>query len=124
MKKLLIVEDDPDIGDVVSIMLTQAGYAVEVVPSRDEAVVRMRTSAYDLFLVDYCMPGMRLHDFLLLCPEVEQRLILMSAIKDPKIEAKHFQINYWLIKPFSSEELIATCERCLAQCANRVAIPN
>lgn len=118
MKKILIIENDTDIGELLSVTLKLAGYEVDVVISRDDAVIRMRDKTYDLFLVDYCMPGMRLHDFLFLHPEVDNCLILMSAIKDPKIEAKHFQIKYWLVKPFSSEELIATCERCWALCRN------
>ncbi len=56
--RILVVDDDRDIREVVSAMLDAVGLAVEAAPSAEEALERVRKSAYDLLVLDWNLPGM------------------------------------------------------------------
>ena len=56
--KILLAEDEIDLADVVSAMLTHSGYTVDTVTNGLEAVERSRTDAYDAILLDVMMPVM------------------------------------------------------------------
>jgi DNA-binding response OmpR family regulator len=57
--KLLVVDDEPRTAEVTAELLRRAGYEVQVASSGAEAVVRARSSAPDLMLLDYEMPDMQ-----------------------------------------------------------------
>ena len=57
--KLLVVDDEPRTAEVTADLLRRAGYEVQVASSGAEAVVRARSSAPDLMLLDYEMPDMQ-----------------------------------------------------------------
>lgn len=56
--KLLVVDDEPRTAEVTAELLRRAGYEVQVASTGAEAVVRSRSSAPDLMLLDYDMPDM------------------------------------------------------------------
>lgn len=57
--KLLVVDDEPRTAEVTAELLRRAGYEVQVASTGAEAVVRSRSSAPDLMLLDYDMPDMQ-----------------------------------------------------------------
>jgi two-component system OmpR family response regulator len=58
-EKVLLVDDDPDVGDLVALALGQAdGYTVQVCTASAEALERARSFRPDLILLDVMMPGM------------------------------------------------------------------
>jgi DNA-binding response OmpR family regulator len=57
--KLLVVDDEPRTAEVTAELLRRAGYEVQVASSGAEAVVKARSSAPDLMLLDYEMPDMQ-----------------------------------------------------------------
>lgn len=57
-KKILIVDDDPNITDVYSMKLTADGYAVETAPNAQEGEAKIAGGYIpDLILLDIIMPG-------------------------------------------------------------------
>ncbi len=57
--RILVVDDEPDIRQLLRILLENRGYQVVEAASGEEAVRRLRTDpAYDLILMDIMMPGM------------------------------------------------------------------
>ena len=56
--KILVVDDDPNILELVSIQLTQAGYIVQKASNGFEALKLMEDDYPDLAVVDVMMPGM------------------------------------------------------------------
>ena len=56
--RLLVVDDEPDVAGMASLVLSRAGYAVDTASSGDEALARLDGAAYDLILLDINMPGM------------------------------------------------------------------
>jgi two-component system phosphate regulon response regulator PhoB len=55
--RVLVVDDDRDIRDVVGAMLDAVGLTVASVPSAEEALERMRTENFDLVVLDWNLPG-------------------------------------------------------------------
>jgi two-component system phosphate regulon response regulator PhoB len=56
--RVLLVDDDPGIRDVVSAMLDAVGLTVESATSAEEALERVRADSYDLVVLDWNLPGM------------------------------------------------------------------
>ncbi len=62
-RTVLFVEDDPDLGDVVSMVLSSAGYTPVVAKDGREALERMAASRPGVILLDLMMPGMNGWEF-------------------------------------------------------------
>ena len=55
--RVLVVDDEPEITEIVETFLSESGYKVEVVNSSDNAVETARTFKPDVILLDIMMPG-------------------------------------------------------------------
>jgi DNA-binding response OmpR family regulator len=55
--RILVVDDDPGIGQMLTRALSRHGFLVETALSADEALEKAETSRYDAALVDLVMPG-------------------------------------------------------------------
>lgn len=58
MKRILLIEDDVALADMLNRRLVLYGYLVDAAPSAEEALLRARASMPDVILVDYLLPGM------------------------------------------------------------------
>lgn len=58
MKKILVVDDEQDLCEILQFNLSRQGYEVEVAYSAEEAMPRLQATAYDLVLLDVMMEGM------------------------------------------------------------------
>ena len=58
MKRILLIEDDAPLADMLDRRLVLHGYHVDAAPSAEAAMVRARASVPDAILVDYSLPGM------------------------------------------------------------------
>lgn len=56
-RRILVVDDDPEIGQMLAKALARHGFLVEAVTSGDAALERAETTAFDAALVDLVMPG-------------------------------------------------------------------
>ena len=56
--KVLVIDDEPEITDIVETFLTESGYAVEVENSSSKALEKARKTRPDLVLLDIMMPGL------------------------------------------------------------------
>jgi DNA-binding response OmpR family regulator len=55
--KILVVDDEPEITEIVETFLTEAGYQVAVENTADKAIAKARTYRPDVILLDIMMPG-------------------------------------------------------------------
>ena len=58
MSRIVVVEDDTDIAEVVSHHLRKAGYETEVITSGNEVLSRLLHIPPDLVILDLMLPGM------------------------------------------------------------------
>lgn len=111
IKRILIVDDDPNVATVLTSSLERLGreYKVDMVRDGVSALARIEQTPYDLIVTDYRMPGI---DGLELLEKVRKvspqtRLILMTAYGSPDLEsqAQKLEIYRYITKPFQVEDL-------------------
>lgn len=117
--KILVVDDEQSLLDVVTAMLTDAGFSVHTAISARKALAWLDTEGWkvDLVISDVLMPEM---DGLSFCNVVRQRakgpaLLLISAfVVAEDLWGEHSAIPF-LAKPFHQAELVQAVENCLTK---------
>jgi len=56
--RILVVDDEPSVGDVVGMLLRFDGHEVEATHSGKEALALLQRNRFDLIITDFAMPGM------------------------------------------------------------------
>ena len=109
MAKILIVEDDKSINDLISMNLSVVGYDCEKVFDGDMAVKMIRNNQYDLILLDIMLPGVSGIDLLKSNIDENTKVILITAKSglNDKLEAFNLGAYDYIVKPFEMLELIA-----------------
>ena len=113
-KKILIVDDDPNIREVLAVLLGSDSYDVEAAEDGKQAVDRVTGGGrYDLIILDIMMPNM---DGVEACARIREHSsvpILFLTAKDQdqdKVEAYTSGGDDFLVKPFSQTELLMKCK--------------
>jgi DNA-binding response OmpR family regulator len=128
MSRVLVVEDDKDIADLIAHYLQRAGHIVESLASGTAALARVRESAPDLLVLDLMLPGM---DGLLLCQALRGDaataaipIIMLTARGEEaeRIAGLELGADDYVTKPFSPRELTARVAALLRR-TTRVAAP-
>ncbi len=109
MEKILVVDDEQSMRDVLSIMLKRAGYAVTTAADGEEAIVRLGKEIFDLVITDLKMPKAGGLEVLKAAkassPETVVLVITAFASAESAVEAmKHGAYDY-LTKPFQVDEV-------------------
>lgn len=111
MKSILLVEDDPDIADLLDLHLADQGYTVDVVSDGNEGLERALSESYALVILDIMLPGMDGFD---ICRKIraEKRSlpILMLTAKSEEIDkvlGLELGADDYITKPFSIREVLA-----------------
>lgn len=113
-RKILVVDDDPIIREMMVDILDFEGYSISVARHGQEALKILRSEEDFLVFLDIMMPGMNgkeLCDVLEADPHLRERhiIVLMSAVNNLK-EAASLKIDAVLKKPFVVEDVINTLE--------------
>lgn len=118
-KKILVVDDEPDILKVVVFRLRKAGYEVVTAVDGRTAMELLRAGKPDLIVLDYRLPdtnGLEISKILRADEATKTMpIILLSASSGGDItEAlKNAHVNEYVKKPFDPEELLAAIKRLL-----------
>ncbi|MDE2029127.1 MAG: response regulator transcription factor [Alphaproteobacteria bacterium] len=109
--RILLVEDDPMMGQAVKVALTQAGYAADLVASAEDAEAALAAGSYGLIVLDVNLPGQSGLDLVAaLRAKREDIPILALTARDTtrqKIEGLNAGMDDYLVKPFDLDELLA-----------------
>lgn len=111
MNRILIVEDDMDINQLLYKILKKNGYEAEQAFSGTEAKLLLTMKVYDLILMDLMLPGMsgeELLEFIRTEQNQQVPVIVLSAkssLKD-KVELLSGGADDYLTKPFEPEEVL------------------
>ena len=104
MKRILVVEDDPDIQELLRTFLEDAGYRVEVASDGVEAISLFSKSEYDLILLDIMLPKIDGYGVCeLIRRESEVPIVMLTALDAESDQIKGFDLmaDDYITKPFS-----------------------
>ena len=110
MLKILLVDDDPNIRQLVNLYLQKEGFEVMMADRGDEALKMFKASPPNLMLLDIMLPGM---DGWQVCREVRKISnipIIMLTAKDEtfdKVLGLELGADDYVVKPFDMKELVA-----------------
>ena len=111
--RLLLVEDDPALAELLEFRFTAEGYAVTATPDGDEALLLAREEAPDLVVLDWMVEGT---SGIEVCRRLRRDnatahvpIIMLTArgAEDDKIRGLETGADDYLTKPFSPRELLA-----------------
>jgi DNA-binding response OmpR family regulator len=111
--KVLVVDDEKDIRDVLCFILENAGYQTKAVGNGNDALVESNRWQPDLVILDIGLPGL---DGLQVCPRLVDMeipvLVLSSHDKDDQIiEGLEVGAEDYVSKPFNYKELLLRVEK-------------
>ena len=107
---IMIVDDDPNIAQLIRLLLEKEGYAVTTCDRGDQALKAFNAAPPDLLLLDIMLPGM---DGWEVCRSVRQQSaipIIMLSAKDEtfdKVLGLELGADDYITKPFDNKELVA-----------------
>ena len=107
--RILVVDDEPDIRNILSILLASRGYTVEEAPNGQAAIERVKARGFDLIILDIMMPGLSGIDA---CAQLRQHttapILFLTARDQERDRTAAFEGggDDYLVKPFSNNELL------------------
>lgn len=109
-QKILIVDDDENIADLISLYLTKECFETSIVHDGEDALREAKEFKPDLMILDLMLPGM---DGYQVCREIRKTsnlpIIMLSAKGETfdKVLGLELGADDYMIKPFDSKELVA-----------------
>jgi DNA-binding response OmpR family regulator len=105
--KLLVVDDDPGIVDILSTSLKESGYEVDSARDGIEAVERLRNNSYDVAIIDAIMPKMNGAEVCKFMKSLSPKtyIIGISGYPDSLTKLKNEGADICFTKPFSIEQI-------------------
>jgi two-component system catabolic regulation response regulator CreB len=109
--KILIVEDEQDIADVIEFVLQQDGFGTTVASDGDAALVLFREQRPDLVVLDLSLPGVcgidLFHEFRREAPGMPVIIATSRSEEADRIAGLEMGADDYVTKPFSARELAA-----------------
>lgn len=115
MIKILIVDDEKPICDLIDLNLSQSGYHCTSVQDGLEAIDMIEKEKYDLILLDIMLPGADGYDIMEYIRPLRIPVIFITAKHEVKDRVKGLKLGAddYLVKPFEVVELVARVEAVL-----------
>jgi DNA-binding response OmpR family regulator len=115
MKKVLVIDDDPDILDAVQMILDSGGYESDTTTKGDETYLKINKFKPDLIILDVLLSG---NDGRTICKNLKSDLatknipiIMISAHPTAKDSVKQCGADSFIAKPFSVTDLLAEIKK-------------
>lgn len=122
MSRLLIIEDERELADILKKYLTNAGHQVNIVTRGDEGLLAWKTQRPDLVLLDLNLPGM---DGLDIATEIrklgETPIIMLTARVEEadKLVGLELGADDYIVKPYSPREVVARVKAVLRRAGKK-----
>jgi CheY-like chemotaxis protein len=116
-KKVLVVDDDASIRELVDLALSDYGYQVIAAADGQAALALVDQTKPDVILLDMRMPvldGWKFAQAYWAQPGPHAPIIVCTAARDAATTAAEIQAAAYLAKPFDIEELLTCVARCTA----------
>ena len=124
MKRILVVEDDFDIAEMLQTWLMEAGYGVEVAGDGLRALDAFAVGRFDLVLLDLMLPKL---DGFGVCEWIRARsdvpVVMLTALdgEEEQLRGYDLRIDDYVTKPFSMPLLLRKIAAILRRCGDREA---
>jgi phosphate regulon transcriptional regulator PhoB len=124
-KKILIVDDEPDILELISYNLKKEGFHLSTALDGEDALTKVRTDPFDLIILDLMLPGIHgieLCRILRNNPKTAHVPIIMLTARgeeSDKVHGLETGADDYMTKPFSPKELIARVKAILRRSKER-----
>ena len=121
-ERILIIEDEIAIQSIISELLTDAGYSIEVAGDGLEGVTKFREKSFSLVLLDIMMPKI---DGYTVCEMIRQEsnvpIIMLTALDEEEAQVKAFELKVddYITKPFSVKLVLMRVEAVLRRIKER-----
>ena len=115
MHRILVVEDERAINDLIVMNLTEAGYVCERAFDGEEAADKLEEGSYDLVLLDIMLPKVNGYELLDFIKPMDIPVIFITAkgSMEDKVRGLRLGADDYLVKPFEIVELLARVEAVL-----------
>lgn len=118
--KVLVVDDDRDIRDVIGVLLEMDGHSVSLAENYNDALAMVECETFDLVITDYRMP--RMHGLYLLemikdiRPGIPVIIVTAYQTDEMKKEARKKGVDLLITKPFEYGDLLAGVKKVMKKC--------
>ena len=125
--KALVIDDEEDYRVIISEVLRSGDCEVRAGKDGAEGLAMLKESPADVVLVDWMMPKMDGEQFCRAMRKVDRLKdtpVIMLTVKqtaDEELEALHFGVDDFVVKPFKAAELLARVRAVLRRAENRRA---
>lgn len=107
MKKILLVEDNKEIHDLIKNALEKERYIVKNAYSGTEALIILEKENVDIILLDLMLPGINGEEIIKKIKSIPIIVISAKVSKEDKINSLSIGANDYITKPFDMDELLA-----------------
>ena len=125
--QVLVIDDEEDYRIIIEDVLRGAGMLVRLAKDGEEGLRMLKEKPADVILVDWMMPRMDGEQFcraLRAEPALKDLPVLMLTVRqtaDEELEALHFGVDDFVVKPFKSLELLARVRAALRRTDKKAA---
>jgi len=112
-EKILVVDDEKDILELIDYNLSKNGYRVKTVATGEEALELIKENEYDLIILDLMLPGVDGFDLCRIIKADKQKasipIVMVTAKSEEadKVAGLEIGADHYVTKPFSPRELLA-----------------
>jgi CheY-like chemotaxis protein len=123
MAKILVVDDDLDMCQIISEILKEEGYSVNSSYNGEDALMKIKKNHYDLIVLDYKLDGMSglmvFEKTLQMIPSLKVMMISAFADKSIKARARELGVGDFLDKPFDIKRFVQAVQDILTGKTNK-----
>ena len=125
--QVLVIDDEEDYRIIIQEVLCSAGMEVRLAPDGAEGLRMLKEKRSDVVLVDWMMPRMDGEQFCRAMraePTLKDLPVLMLTVRqtaDEELEALHFGVDDFVVKPFKAPELLARVRAALRRTEKKSA---
>ena len=123
MNRILIVEDEQAISDLIKLTLTRAGYRCYAAMDGNTGADMIEEGGYDLIVLDIMLPGISGYELMEYVKPTGVPVIFITAlgaVKD-RVQGLHLGADDYIVKPFEPSELAARVEAVLRRAGKGTA---
>jgi CheY-like chemotaxis protein len=117
-KRILVVEDEPEVRALLSMILRCAGYEVDTAPDGSDALHQLRYTKPDLLLLDLMLPrmdGSEVIEAIRANPATRDLRIVAISARYGLLSALAYDVQAYVPKPFDTEVFLDIVDQVLRQ---------